>query len=298
MTPAVRVAVIGVFGVGLLGSGLWAWKRARAGGVPAARVCGDRAAPSDGAWPNEPQGLTVLSDYGFGDTLPPTAVGDPAGVTGWQVWRNDEGRGMRVMDHTAPLSAPYAVQFTYPVGFPSGLDPAMLECRFAGGIRELYWGFWWKPSNPFQSDGSGVNKIAFLWTPTKQNNSTDLLYVDLSPNPWRIRAMNDLIAGRGPTAGERLEPNVDTTTIALGAWHRIEIYAKYSTASKANGVLRWWVDGTLNGDYTDLRMVQDGGFDHVQFAPTYGGNTGDTKKQDDFYRLDHVRLSRGTESPP
>jgi len=295
MTSAFRVALMGLCGVVLLGSGLWAWKRAR-GGVPVlARTCGDRAAPSDGAWPNEPQGLTVLSDYGFGDTLAPTAVGDPAGVTGWRVWRNDEGRAMRVMDSTAPLSAPYAVQFTYPVGFQSGLDPAMLECAFSNGqgIRELYWGFWWKPSSPFQSDGSGVNKIAFIWTPTKQGSSTDLLYFDLSPNPWRIRAMNDLIAGGGPTADQRLEPNIDTTTVALGAWHRIELYAKYSTESNANGVLRWWVDGTLNGDYRNLRMVQDGGFDHVQFAPTYGGNTGDTKKQDDFYRIDHVRLSRG-----
>src|SRR2546426_8499363 len=56
-------------------------------------------------------------------------------------------------------------------------------------LTELYWGFWWKPSNPFQSHSSGVNKIAFIWTPS---GSTDLLYFDLSPNPWRIRCMNDL----------------------------------------------------------------------------------------------------------
>jgi hypothetical protein len=39
-------------------------------------------------------------------------------------------------------------------------------------------------------------------------------------------------------------------------------------------------------------MVQDGGFNRLQFAPTYGGNTGDTKKQNDYFWYDHVRVSR------
>jgi hypothetical protein len=134
-----------------------------------------------------------------------------------------------------------------------------------------------------------VNKIAFIWTPS---GTTDLLYFDLSPNPWRIRGMDDLIAGGGPDAGKRNEPNVTTTVITLGQWHRIEIYVKYSTGTSANGILKWWVDGVLNGNYTNLKMVQDGGFDHVQFAPTYGGNTGAVKTENDYYWYDHVRLSR------
>jgi hypothetical protein len=290
-----RMAVAGFVGMSLLiGGGLWAWKRS---GTPAvARSCGDHARPSDGSWPNEPAGFVVLSDYDFGDPLADAAGatdGDTLGPTGWRVWRNEAGRGTRVVDSTAPLSAPYSFQFSYPVGFPSGRDPAMLECAFSSGLRELYWGFWWKPSSPFQSDGSGVNKIAFIWTPSVAGNATDLLYFDLSPEPWRIRGMNNLNAGRGPTADQRLEPNVDTTVVTLGAWHRIEIYAKYSSGDAANGVVKWWVNGTLNGQYDNLKMVQDSGFDHVQFAPTYGGNTGDVKRQHDYYRIDHVRLSRG-----
>jgi len=278
----------------VIAGGALAWKRWRT--PPITTTCGDHASPSDGSWPNEPPGFAVLSDYDFGAPLSPAETatdGDPLGTTGWRVWRNRAGRGTRVVDSTAPLSAPYSFQFRYPVGFPSGLDPAMLECAFSSAVRELYWGFWWKPSSPFQSDGSGVNKIAFIWTPSVAGNATDLLYFDLSPDPWRIRGMNDLIAGGGPTADQRLEPNVDTTIVALGAWHRIEIYAKYSTGNAANGIVKWWVDGKLNGQYTNLKMAQDGGFDHVQFAPTYGGNTGDVKRQDDYYRIDHVRLSRG-----
>jgi hypothetical protein len=245
--------------------------------------------PPWGTWPNEPAGFSLISDYDFGAPVPATNRGDPLGTSGWQVWRNTAGRGTLAVDDAAPLSAPDAFQFLYPIGFPSGQEPAMVEYVFRPRVQELYWGFWWKPSNPFQSDWSGVNKIAFVWTPS---GSTDLLYFDLSPDPWRIRAMDDLFAGGGPDAGKRNEPNVTTTVIRLGQWHRIEIYVKYSTGSNANGIVRWWVDGVLNGNYTNLKMVQDGGFDHVQFAPTFGGNTGDVKTENDYYWLDHVRISR------
>jgi hypothetical protein len=104
--------------------------------------------------------------------------------------------------------------------------------------------------------------------------------------------VNDLIAGGGPNAGQRLDPNIDTSVVSLGAWHRIEIYAKYSSADSANGVLKWWVDGQLNGEYANLKMAPDSGFRYLQFAPTYGGNTGDTKLQTDYFWFDHTHVSR------
>jgi len=164
-----------------------------------------------------------------------------------------------------------------------------VEFPLSPPLTELYWGFWWKPSNPFQSHRSGVNKIAFIWTPS---GSTDLLYFDLSPNPWRIRCMNDLYTGHGPSAGARLEPNITRTVIALGEWHRIEVHVRYSTRDQADGILKWWVDGVLNGVYADLKMTQDGGFDHVSFSPTFGGNERDRKRQTDYYWFDHTHISR------
>src|SRR6185503_19500443 len=191
---------------------------------------------SGGAWPNEPAGFTLLSDYGFGDFVPATNRGDLLG-SGWRIWWNDRGLGTLAQDNAAPQSPTGVFQVHYPIGWLSGYEPTMAEYVFSPHVTELYWGFWWKPSNPFQSDASGVNKIAFVWTPS---GATDLLYFDLSPGPWRIRAMDDLIAGGGPRAGMRDEPNVATTVITLGQWHRIEIYLKYSTGTQANGVLKWW----------------------------------------------------------
>lgn len=255
--------------------------------------CRDGFSPGrGGSWPHEPPQFTLISDYGFDDPIDVTADELPLGNSGWYVQRNPVGNGSQVSDATGPLSPPSTYQVLYPTGFLSGLTPSTLQYYLIPGRRELYWGIWWKPSDPFQSDASGVNKIAFLWTQTVSNNTTDLLYFDLSPNPWRIRGMNDLIAGAGPSAGQRLEPNIDTTEVTLGQWHRIEIYAKYSTGPAANGVLKWWVDGRLNGWYRDLKMPPDSGFRYLQIAPTYGGNTGDLKLQNDYFWFDHMRVSR------
>jgi len=218
----------------------------------------------------------------------PVGASQPIGSSGWKI-NNDNNLVSRATDASAPLSGPSVGQWKYPIGFLSGIEPGTMFYG-PGGVTELYWGFWWKPSNPFQSDGSGVNKIVFFFTPS---GNTDLLYFSLSPGPWHIKMQNDLYAGGGPSAGQFLEPNVTMTTVTLGAWHRIEIYVKYSTGSNANGIAKWWVDGALNGNFSNLKMSQDGGFTELQIAPTYGGNTGDRKTEDDYYWFDHLHISRG-----
>jgi len=245
--------------------------------------------PPSGSWPNEPVGFSLIGDYGFGDVIPVTSDPIALGSSGWQAQWNPVGNGTLISDGGAAFSPSGVYQVKYPVGFVDGTAPSTVEHPLSTRTTELYWGFWWKPSNPFQSDASGVNKIAFIWTPS---GNTDLLYFDLSPNPWRIRCMDDLYAGGGPDAGRRDEPNVNTTVITLGQWHRIEIYVNYSSGSNANGIVKWWVDGVLNGSYTNLKMVQDGGFNSVSFSPTYGGAGGDVKTETDYYWFDHTRLSK------
>jgi hypothetical protein len=277
-----RVAV--ALGIALaVGAGLAAWTRLR---IVQPVAASDR---SSVPWPNEPPEFRTISDYGFDDTVVATYDAVPLGRSGWHVQWNPVGNGTRIADRGAPLSPPAVYQVRYPVGFLDGAAPSTVEYTLSPHVRELYWGFWWKPSDPFQSDQSGVNKIAFIWTPS---GKTDLLYFDVSPNPWRIRCMNDLRAGGGPSAGTRLEPNVTTTVVTLGQWHRIEVHVRYSSGSVADGILKWWVDGVLNGLYANLQMVPDGGFDHVQFAPTFGGVEGDRKRQVDYYWFDHTHLSR------
>ena len=78
-------------------------------------------------------------------------------------------------------------------------------------------------------------------------------------------------------------PNVNATPVTLGQWHRIEWYAS------KHGTLKWWLDGVLQGDHSDVRNSFN--FDMFQFSPTWGGNSGARKRETDRYWFDHVHLS-------
>jgi hypothetical protein len=78
----------------------------------------------------------------------------------------------------------------------------------------------------------------------------------------------------------------------LGAWHRIEWYVRYSTtATSRDGVVRWWLDGILQGQNTDLQMPGDEGFGEYTIRPVWGG-VGHIKTETDRYWYGDVHVSR------
>jgi hypothetical protein len=142
----------------------------------------------------------------------------------------------------------------------------------------------WKASSPWQGHSSYVNKIYFLQS---RNSSCGNLYVAMyGPNggPYELRV--------APEWGNWnwLTSNVTNVPVTLGAWHKIELYFKYNTAGTSNGIVRWWMDGTLMGNYTNLSFHPSGCFGELQLNPTWGG-IGDTKNQTDYYWYDHAHVS-------
>src|SRR5206468_3314528 len=90
--------------------------------------------------------------------------------------------------------------------------------------------------------------------------------------------------------------NVNDPAITLVAWHKLELYFKYNTPG--TGVVRWWMDGVLIGDYSNLSFPAAGCFTEFQFAPTWGG-LGDVKSENDFFWFDDAYISKpGTGTPP
>ena len=57
-----------------------------------------------------------------------------------------------------------------------------------------------------------------------------------------------------------------------------------------DGVIRWWLDGALVGDYTKVRYPHDTGFIEYQISPTWGG-IGDVKRETDYYRFNRSYIS-------
>jgi hypothetical protein len=211
----------------------------------------------------------------------PSGSGVPVGTTGWYI--NNGGLATLISDLSAILSGPGVAQWRYPTGMRDGSAPATMYID-PGLKREAYFAFMWKPSSPFDGDPSGTNKIAFMFP----NTSPGDIFIRMSGGGSSY-VIN--VATEFPGDGRNLGNNVAATAITLGQWYKIEWYVKYSTTGTSrDGVTRWWVNGVLQGDHRDLQM-NGSAFIEFQFSPTYGGNVGATKRWDDFYWFDHLRLS-------
>jgi len=232
-------------------------------------------------WPNEPAGFKVLSDESF----------DALNEHGWleeQRETIDSGLGVLLMaDPLAPRSPPGVLAFAYPVGFVGGREPGVAFFRPAAPVAETYFAFWWRPSDPWQSHMGNTNKIAFMFPLTGAQGDIFIMMYN-TPVGHTIQVEPEF-----PIDTRRMEPNVAATPVTLGEWHLIEWYVKYATTDTTrDGATRWWLDGVLQGRYTDLQTPPgDPGFIEYQLAPTWGG-LDDVKSEADTFWFDHAHLSR------
>jgi len=234
--------------------------------------------PPPAGWPNQPSGMTLLSDWGMDVAVPASGDVSIPGATGWHVVDNaavGSSRGWTVLasDATAPASPSGVYDFVYPQGMVEGNAPSTV---YYSGLNnaEVYVGFYWKASSPFDTGPDG-NKIAFIFNGGGGGGGQQFLI--LLPD-GKLHVLPEY-----PGDYNWRDPNVNATTVTLGAWHKIEWYSNVST-----GVLKWWLDGVLQGSYTNVTNPVK--FDMFQFSPTWGGNIGAKKKETDHYWFDHVRL--------
>jgi len=244
-------------------------------------ACGTPLGPSPttASWPNEPSGLRVLTDWGF-DQVPPTSGDVPIpGSPGWSIVYETpptpaSGRAQLASDPGAPYSPPNVYDFVYPQGMVEGTAPATVYYENVNA-SEVYLGFWWKASSPFDLGPNG-NKIAFLFNGGGSFGGQQFLI--LRPD-GRLHVLPEY-----PRDFRWRSPNISGMVVTLGVWHRIEWYSDLST-----GTLKWWLDGVLQGSYTDVRNSHT--FDAVKLSPTWGGASGAQKRETDHYWFDHIHLS-------
>jgi hypothetical protein len=238
------------------------------------------------AWPHEPAWLPKLSDYGFDDALP-QGSDVPVGGSGWSII-NSAGLASQLTNVTsAPFSQPNVGQWSYPVNFAGG--PPATMYRNAPYAKEVYFGTWWKVSTPWQDPASGTSEIAQLLT-GGTNSLAALVMQATGATP--AHTIEVITAFDGIPAG-RLSANVTASEVAPGTWHRLEWYLKYSsTPSSSDGIIRWWVDGVLQGDRTDINMPADSGFYEYRISPRWDGTA---KTEQDYAWFDHVRVAAGSD---
>jgi hypothetical protein len=235
-------------------------------------------------WPNEPTGFARIAERGF------SAIDE----YGWW-YETRRGRFDIVRDTAAPASPQSVGRMTYPAGFPDGREPANIEIALSARPADLYLSFWVKFSANWQGHSSGTNKILFVWTSQAGGDDESKFFFKFegTGNGTLVpAAVAEQIGAPNETAREFF-PNVTDVQVFRGQWHRIEIVLRINTPGLPNGVLTYWVDGTLVGQYTDVRWNEprDTNWSFIQWAPTWGGYVNQTLTREQYQYMDHLYVS-------
>ena len=209
-----------------------------------------------GAWPNEPAAFGVVNDQPWN-----LLTGN-----GWNYLRRTSSKDdLITADATVPFSPVNDLKIIFTTDMPPDSEPSV-HWMAVPNLKEVYTAWWMKVSPNWTCSPAGCGKITFLFGAGPGNNVyTGLFNPDIGQGPpfrvglkpqWRGYDLN-------------FYPNVTTTLILPGEWHRIEFYFKWETTPgvSGDGIFRWWVDGVLNGDYANIRYPADR-FVEFQYAPT------------------------------
>jgi hypothetical protein len=233
---------------------------------------------SGAAWPSEPAGMTGLTSQPW----------DILTGNGWNYLRRSATQDSSIVtDAALPFSASKALKITYTAGCCIDAEPGVHWFN-VGGVKEIFTGYWVKLSPNWIPNPAGGGKISFLFTDVGGQvyvnfyNQTDDNTVQ-GP-PYRIGVNTEWAP-----YGQRIWlPNVATKWINNGEWHRVEVYYKWETTPgvSSDGIIRWWVDGQLNGDHRNVHYPA-AKFQEFQIAPTvqYAG------PQDRYMYFDHTYIS-------
>ena len=246
--------------------------------------------PINTGWPNEPAGMTVISDYALTDPIP--QVDGPIGASGWNIvnahppgyifppndpigppWAGTPAGWIeQIADEHSPCTPPSVYQLVYPPGMEMGIAPATIWIPMPG-VNEAYWGWWWKCSKPFFY-GSNGTKLLFLFT---NANGQAFISMGVDRHLYMWPELNPPV-GNPPGAGKHGD-----TIIEQDKWYQLEWYWNVKT-----GLSRLWLNGVLEveADYftNPTPLVE------AKLSSTYGGFGGPPMEGTNYYWYDHLRL--------
>ena len=88
--------------------------------------------------------------------------------------------------------------------------------------------------------------------------------------------------------------NISTGALPLNTWTRLECYLKKSTtATSRDGIVRWWVNGVMVGNYTNMNYAPNGLNEWVWSETWDGTVTNPTPSVDWEHHLDHLFIATG-----
>lgn len=240
----------------------WLARRGAAAGVLAAALLAcdpprySSGCPGIPDWPG-PTPLAVPAGFGTLDAHAWTALRDSA----WSYLRRSSSRDDDICRDPSAHPPRTALRIVFTPDMRPNTEPSVHWIRLPH-LTAVYAAWDMRLSPNWTGSPAGGGKIVFLHA-----DSGGQVYANIggSRAPHHI----DVNTEWAPYGSKFWEPNVDSTPVVYGRWYRIEWYAQWSsTPGAADGVLRWWVDGVLNGDYADVEFPFPAGFSQFEFAPT------------------------------
>ena len=267
-------ATLALVAVGLIACGRERPSHYAIAGITAAAA---RRADRAPRWPSEPNDFAAWSDQSWDAIAPPPPEGriarllarargvPPPDGTSWRYLRRSSSRDDDIVaDTTAPFSASSVLRIIFTTDMLKDHEPGV---HFIGLPRpkEVYSG-WWMKVSPNWVCAPGCGKITMLFG--DDTNGPGVTYSNLADGRNGTNYVN--VATTWPQTGYKFwEPNVTKTTIPRGEWFQVEWYIKWASGpGNEDGVVKWWVNGVLNGHYPNVAFPNTPGFIEYQYAPT------------------------------
>jgi hypothetical protein len=233
-------------------------------------------APVDTSALLRPQGLIALNEQ-------PWAA---LAANGWGYLRRASSKDDEIMtDTTAPRSPPDVLRIIFPPDMSGDSQPSVHWISLPRS-REVYTGWWMKFSPNWTASPAGGGKLTFLHAaPDGQGQVYSGIFGAIAPHHISVNTE------WAPYGQKIWAPNVATTPIYYDRWYAVDWYVKWESFPGAgNGILRWWVNGVLNGNHSNVIFPANGtGFQQFEFAPTRQ----DPPRTEQYLYVDHTYVSVG-----
>lgn len=238
--------------------------------------------PSIGSaqWTNEPSGSTSILDCNFSGAPSLCGIIDAYGSS------------FRDTDGTAPVSPSGVLRSTINAGAVTG--GAQLNYGTGVVYNELYMGMMWRTNPAFR--GRPQNDKMFFLRGPNSNGFFGMYSCAGCPTRTFGFGINVTYSNTDNThacgdSGLWCFPNGVSAPITIGAWTKIEVYMKKSTTSTSrDGIVKWWINGVLNGNYTNLN-VSPSGLNEWVWTETWDGFLNPPANVAWSHYIDHLHLS-------
>jgi hypothetical protein len=189
-----------------------------------------------------------------------------------------------VNDTAAPFSPPSVLRIVFTPDMGRDSEPSVHWVPLPD-VTEIYTVSWIKLSSNWSCSPAGCGKVTFLFTSSSGQVYSGVYHSASSDGPPYRIAVNTEWA---PYGQQVWYPNVTTTPIRPGQWHKVEFHHRWETnpGVSGDGLMRWWVDGALNGNYATVhypaaKLVE------FQYAPTLQN----PPSAEQYMYIDHTQIS-------